>query len=373
MEPKCLPLRSTTVYFRNDQRIWLTLLNMAFTSFEMDELYKLRWHSFPEHFQQMLADTINDEHDHDVILVSEEKIKVGAHRIVLNACSPLFKESFNYNNDPTAYIYLSDFKHKEIESLLQLMYLGELNVKKERIQELLDAATVLGLKDIEIPITPFEDSVQDSKPKRKRKKKKPKTLLCENPNCTFVTTGNYTLEKHMKERHSFNCKECGEMFKEKHDLKIHIGSLHKGKEVHSCSQCEKSYFNPKLLVKHEYEVHKLPSLSCQQCAERFQDKHDLNIHIGAEHEGREVLQCTNCEKSYLDKRSLVRHKYEAHKIPKAKSIKCNLCHFMGVSEFTMQRHMKSVHENNMFVCDICEFKSPFRKVLKNHVEMRHKE
>ena len=61
-------------------------------------------------------------------LVSEDQTLFQAHKTVLSVCSPVFKKIIE--NNPTQYplIYLKGIQSHEVDSILQLMYLGEVTV-----------------------------------------------------------------------------------------------------------------------------------------------------------------------------------------------------------------------------------------------------
>ena len=74
----------------------------------------------------------------DVTLVTDDKKTIKAHRNILSACSPVFKNILQMeitNTHPI--IYLRGIQYLEIESILQLIYLGEAKFYEERTNEFL--------------------------------------------------------------------------------------------------------------------------------------------------------------------------------------------------------------------------------------------
>ena len=84
----------------------------------------------------------------DVTLVSDEQIQFQAHRFVLSACSPVLKTLLQNNPHSHPLIYLEGVKQQELQSILHLMYLGEVKVSEEAINTFLEIAKDLKLNQI---------------------------------------------------------------------------------------------------------------------------------------------------------------------------------------------------------------------------------
>merc|ERR1711873_89221 len=81
----------------------------------------------------------------DVTLVSDDQTQFKAHKIVLSACSPVFKKIIESNPSQHPLIYLRGIQSYEMESILQFMYLGEGKFYQERMGEFIKVA-----KDLEV-------------------------------------------------------------------------------------------------------------------------------------------------------------------------------------------------------------------------------
>merc|ERR1712126_387664 len=84
----------------------------------------------------------------DITLISDDKKKYKAHKIVLSACSTVFKSIINDLPQNRSVIYLRGIQHQEIESVLEFVYLGVVTFYQERIREFLNVAKNLEIKDI---------------------------------------------------------------------------------------------------------------------------------------------------------------------------------------------------------------------------------
>ena len=113
------------------------------------EKYTLIWHTYPEHLSGMMKDMLTPQDFADVTLVCDDKKSIMAHKNILSACSPVFKDILQLptqSNHPV--IYLMGIQFSEIESILQFMYLGEAKFSKERMNEFLWAVKDLEIKEL---------------------------------------------------------------------------------------------------------------------------------------------------------------------------------------------------------------------------------
>ena len=87
----------------------------------MAKKYTLSWQTFSEHLQLMFKDLYQEGRYTDVTLVSDDQTQFKAHKIVLSACSPVFKKIIDCNPSQHTLIYLRGVQSYEVESLLQFM------------------------------------------------------------------------------------------------------------------------------------------------------------------------------------------------------------------------------------------------------------
>ena len=112
------------------------------------EKFDLTWHTYTDHLREMLHDMMVSNDLTDVTLVSEDKKHFKAHKVVLSACSTVFREIIgdNYNSNPV--IYLRGIQSYEVESILQFIYLGQATFDQKRMNEFLNVGKSLEIKEI---------------------------------------------------------------------------------------------------------------------------------------------------------------------------------------------------------------------------------
>ena len=116
----------------------------------MSDEYNIAWDKHSEHQQLMLKELHENVKHSDVTLVCGDKSRFEAHKIVLSACSPVLKRIIeNHPSEhPHPLIYLCGIQRYEMESILQLMYLGEGKFNDEGIEEIVKLAKALEMKEI---------------------------------------------------------------------------------------------------------------------------------------------------------------------------------------------------------------------------------
>ena len=104
---------------------------------------KLNWSSFSTNFARFSRDLLCDDKLADVILVSEDLTQFQAHKLILCACSDLFRTLLTNIPHPNPMLYLKGINQEELQSVLEFIYLGETTVAEEDIQRVLTAAREL--------------------------------------------------------------------------------------------------------------------------------------------------------------------------------------------------------------------------------------
>jgi len=83
----------------------------------------------------------------DVNLVTSEG-QIKAHKIVLSACSPFFKNVLHENIHPNPIIYLKGVKYSCLEKLVNFMYTGEVTIEQDDLNTFIDVAKDLQVKGL---------------------------------------------------------------------------------------------------------------------------------------------------------------------------------------------------------------------------------
>ena len=221
------------------------------------------------------------------------------------------------------------------------MYLGETDIKQERIDKFLEFARDLHItefmSDLKADQASEEVSV-DPDLFDYRYESSDNLLLdkIDESNDPYIPGYDDTGEK--LDSDMFYCETCGKVFKHKGDMKRHQESRHKGIR-YSCNQCEYQATKQQHLKTHQQSMHVGIRFFCDQCDYQAKLAHQLKTHKKITHEGVR-FDCDQCEYHATQFRTVKRHKQSTHDGVK---YSCNTCEYQTGREDSLQGHVQRKH------------------------------
>ena len=230
----------------------------------------------------------------DVTLACGVKMQLQAHKFVLSASSPFFKEILRNNKHPHPLIYLKGIKAGALESVIDFIYRGEVNIYQEDLNDFLAAAEELELKGLtgQQPMEedkPKNTHIKEETPQLKIKHNtRDKVLLKTDPELSnadvypvqnlgefqeainsstdmlSVGLGNNTNNDELNETvksllervgDAWNCKMCGQKSGFKVSIKRHIESKHTTGGSFPCKLCGKIFRSSNSISTHLSKSH----------------------------------------------------------------------------------------------------------------------
>lgn len=136
------------------------------------EKFCLRWNDFESNISVAFRELREEKDFFDVTLACEDS-QVSAHKVILSACSPFFRNVLRRNPHQHPLLYLKGVKYQEMLSVLNFMYMGEVNVAQEELNSFLAVAEELRVKGLtqnssEASKKPREPAARDPAPPPKR-------------------------------------------------------------------------------------------------------------------------------------------------------------------------------------------------------------
>ena len=306
------------------------------------EKYNLNWHTYSDHLKEMLHDMMKTDELTDVTLVCDDKRQLKAHKIVLSACSSVFKNIIQTLPEKASVIYLRGIQHQEMESILEFMYMGVATFYQERMNDFLNVAKNLEIKeiskdlefdeqftdndnpDLEIPQNRVdcESEVSNDPPNELVNRSgdkntynyettKHNSLTCNT--CNLIFTRKQCLTRHIQSIHEggkYACNQCDKQFTAQHSLTIHIQSIHEGVK-YDCNQCDQQFTIHSHLKRHIRSIHEGVKYACKQCDQQFKHPEHLKVHIKSIHEGVKY-SCNQCDKLFTQQANLTTHIKSKH-------------------------------------------------------------
>ena len=282
----------------------------------MAQNLRLKWAEFHENISSAFRNFRGENDLTDVTLACEDGQQIEAHKVILAASSPTFRNLFGRNKHPHPLIFMTRVKSSDLSSILDFLYFGEANVPQIDLESFLAIADQLKLDGLTGPTSDYgqEQTVRQSFPKRNIEleengiqsgwngrnsspikqtstaalkdlgdaiKKDPRIvgkeyvppseLLDDSIKDRVVMQKNFygalnlevqsmmemtqnTIKNGQAKRHSYQCKVCG---KEGHgsNIKKHIEANHLEGLLVPCNLCEKRFRSRNGLGQHKVVYH----------------------------------------------------------------------------------------------------------------------
>ena len=328
--------------------------------------YKLSWQNFSEHLGLMFRALHEEQRHADVTLICDDKTQFRAHKIVLSACSPVFKEIIDSNPSQHPLIYLRGIQSSEMESILQFMYLGEGRFHHERMGEFLKVAKDLKVKEI---YRNLEEETNSDTPDEIGETVNVREILTEGiekKNTDLIINGGIahkvkedtelfseedTSKNDDKKRKIENeknqsriipeylCQECGLVYSCGANLSRHVKSNHRGVKFY-CDKCEFQTTDQSNLKKHIKGKHDGVRYPCSKCDYKASIKNHLKLHVQSVHDGVKY-PCPHCDRKISKKSKLL-------------------------------VHIRNIHEGVKYPCSDCDYQATQKSNLGLHIRTKHK-
>ena len=275
----------------------------------------MEWDAYPDHLKRIMGDMMKTDDFTDVTLVSDDKKHIKAHRNILAACSPFFKNILQIEERNNHIIYLRGIQYSELELLLEFIYLGEATFDRERFNEFVLVAKNLEIKD-------FENNIEE----------------------TFDS-------KHLFSSLNQNCvvesNEWNENTKDIHkDVELFYGK-NENKEIS------------------ENVVNEFTTVESNSMKHQDSSRDDNE----ASPEGTvEIYKCSKCDyqshnKCYRNRHALI-HGNDRLRFA------CNFCGYRASRQEHLIRHSESKHEGIKYACNQCEYEGS-KGALIHHKKTKH--
>jgi len=111
------------------------------------EKFCLRWNDFESNISNAFQELRDDKDFFDVTLACDDE-QIQAHKVILSACSPFFRNILRRNPHQHPLLYMKGVKYTDLQSVLNFMYHGEVNVAQEELNSFLAVAEDLRVKGL---------------------------------------------------------------------------------------------------------------------------------------------------------------------------------------------------------------------------------
>ena len=244
-------------------------------------MFSLSWKEFDQKASKSYRDYIKDTDFTDVTLACDDNGKLETHKLILSSSSPILRQILVGNLHKYPLIYFRKVKFSCLQSLIQFIYLGQVEVMQTELQDFINLA-----KELEI-----EGLNNDPQDISNDTDLKPSSVMNED---TFdLKTDEHENRDFLKRDHSTEIME----------VKAEVEVANEGAD-----QIDSAYIEGDSIVANDGN-----GFRCEECEKCFSlngnlRTHKMSAHMGIRH------PCGQCRYKATTKSSLKRHMYNKHKI-----------------------------------------------------------
>ena len=255
----------------------------------MSEKLCLQWNDFNANVNKAFGSFRKDFDFTDVTLACEDGHQMEAHKVILAASSPFFKDILAQNKHPHPLIYMRGMRTEDLTAIIDFLYHGEANVLQESLDSFLAIASELKLEGL-------MGSDEDKREKPKTETSKQRQM--NQPIVPFISSHEkFTENERSKSRESRTIAKLDDF---SGDLLSNLDE--KVKSMMEPGENMISYGKGRLGK----------GRICKVCGKEGQIV-AIRDHIEANHLEGIALPCNLCEKIFRSRENLRKHKSRSHK------------------------------------------------------------
>ena len=343
--------------------------------------FKMRWKSFQSHLQTSHIELYHTKQFADVTLVSDDMVKYPAHKTILAASSKVFKSLLSIATSEQQhypFLYLKDINHKDLEDILQYVYLGKAEVSESRAKYFENTMKDLGIHESSV------DSILE--PHVKKSNQEEENVVVEKLDFLLFPTDNETqqntfsskegddmerewnvssyyipeaLDSYQDDCNSDNIPEAGDLLQEDNNSEI-VNEDRNPKMEDLVSQKIKNSKKKS----NQYRKKEEEATECEMCLAKFTTKRSYQRHYKVIHELK-FEECDECGKQFKAWGKIDAHKQSVHRKIR---FPCTQCEYTAVSMATIKKHVQKEH---WFHCENCKVSYEHKTDFQNHIQTEH--
>ena len=306
--------------------------------------------SYSDHLKEMLQEMFTANSFTDVTLITDDKKHIQAHRNILSASSPVFKDIFQIdrNKQNHSVIYLRGVKSLDLEAILEFIYLSQTSMHEKKMRNFLLVA-----KDLQIKGLNISENVDNIEKER--------MVDCDDEIAALETAIVESLEEGKQiSNASVHARVINDDKTMEFDNEKDLGATSSSKSIHN-------------------EKEKIKGVSIFPSQEKFIDENDEIIEVDSSKsltssvQENSRYQCGECLKVFAKRSLLKSHLKEGHKVANTNKNRnaCKLCDQQFSELNSLIRHVVTTHEATKYNCKQCDFEASSEFALNGHVKFVH--
>ena len=347
---------------------------------KMSQSFSLKSHDHLSNWNNSLYKLRNDKEFSDVTLISEDKVKFSAHKVLLSSCSGMFKFILEGHTNAIPLLYLGGVSSKNLEFILDYIYYGEIKIFQEQLDSFLESAKKL---EIDSLMENFEDETMKKYMNQKVPIKYPESEESQTLDDTApvipkreymnrndsakIDVSSMTPEEIVEKKKElcisgggmFSCTECEYVTKERSNMNKHIDKHFVGQDLKACGAKidVSSLTSDEIIEKRKKLCQRIDGMfSCTECEHVTKFRGNMNKHIEWKHFVGHVYRCNHCNLEFSLQSELNNHKSIEHKKDK------------GIDEIVEKRKELCQRIDGMYFCTECEHVANDRSNMNKHID-----
>jgi len=320
------------------------------------EKFCLRWNDFESNISSAFRELRDDKDFFDITLACDDE-QIQAHKVILSACSPFFRNILRRNPHQHPLLYLKGVKYTDLQSVLNFMYHGEVNVAQEELNSFLAVAEDLRVKGL----TQNQSHQAENTTKERQH-------AVQKPQATKTPSRPPDREK----------RPCPPPYTTTHNDDV--------QEVVPVVKAEPSDPLPTSIIHQQPSTAALNLYSSQQLVQQGDQGMQINYQeeeyedygqyeAEQEYAGHVATEAPNTGQSFQDPSELLQFVSKATSDQGKSNFVCTICKtFSHLYRTNVRNHVESKHFPNMFSyeCEHCGQTFPSKNSLQIHRHRVHK-
>jgi len=291
----------------------------------------LSGNDFGNDTMRAFKDLLEDEHFTNVTLVTDGNKQIKAHKVILSAFSPFFRELLINNPHQHPLVYLRGVKHEHLQSMVDFVYLGQTKIKFEEVSEFIKVASDLQIKGLSSAQNVGNDdnlevedrnSAEPSEPGIPEEMEEEDTIVKEEESNLAIKQEVPDIVPDFMDQPNTSACDASDVVDPVENLEVVMNNP------------GPSFYNAFSSISESPS----PKFPCQfpGCRYIAAQKRYLREHRQAIHEGIKYA-CDMCEHRATTKSNLKKHKQLKHELDK--TFPCHQCEFTATSVGELTQHL----------------------------------
>jgi len=303
----------------------------------------LRWNDFESNINSAFKELRDEKDFFDVTLACDDE-QIQAHKVILAACSPFFRTVLKRNPHQHPLLYLKGVKYTNLQSVLNFMYHGEVNIAQEELNSFLTVAEDLRVKGLtQGPATnqPSNSHVSNSvrpppsakQPQYNNEEEVQEVVPIKSEPVSSIPPPEPTMSR-PQEHH--------DIFREESRTSVAAHSL----APHEEEAGYEDYGDYQDQVFNESDISMDQTMTIPTPAEHLKGSGSkMFLNYVEKSETSTGWKCTVCAKESAQKQNLLKHVESVH-FPGIFSYECKFCGKTFKAKNNLYFHVSSNHKNN---------------------------